>query len=136
MPSASILPATPSPEIRFVPMTGLTTVAPSPVREALRFASIAPHILPCREAFAERFSEGSSLLKTWYKNSTADSSARRALGKRKHRHCRQVRINSRNLINITTTKPCVNRVSNASHVSVTFRSQGVRSCSNNAQPLH
>ena len=37
-----------------------------PFREALRFASIAPHNLPCREAFAERFSEGSSLLKTWY----------------------------------------------------------------------
>jgi len=48
MPSAPILPATLSPEIRFVPMTGLTTVAPSPVREALRFASIAPHNLPCR----------------------------------------------------------------------------------------
>jgi hypothetical protein len=30
----------------FFPLTGLTTVAPSPVREALRFASIAPHNLP------------------------------------------------------------------------------------------
>ncbi len=28
------------------PLTGLTTVAPGPIREALRFASIAPHILP------------------------------------------------------------------------------------------
>src|SRR5439155_712940 len=27
-------------------------------REALRFASIVPHNLPCRERFAERFSEG------------------------------------------------------------------------------
>ncbi len=26
--------------------------------EALRFASIAPHNLPCRERFAGRFSEG------------------------------------------------------------------------------
>ena len=29
-----------------------------PLREALRFASIAPHNLPCRERFAGRFSEG------------------------------------------------------------------------------
>lgn len=31
---------------------------PKPLREALRFASIAPHNLPCRERFAGRFSEG------------------------------------------------------------------------------
>src|SRR5581483_3954637 len=29
-----------------------------PLWEALRFASFAPHNLPCRERFAERFSEG------------------------------------------------------------------------------
>jgi hypothetical protein len=45
------------------PMTGLTTVMPSPAsnnkrREAFRFASIASHNLPCRERFAKRFSEG------------------------------------------------------------------------------
>ena len=31
---------------------------PKPLREALRFVSIASHNLPCRERFAKRFSEG------------------------------------------------------------------------------
>jgi len=46
-----------APGIVVFPLTGLTTVAPSPKWEALRFASTVPHNLPCRERFAERFSE-------------------------------------------------------------------------------
>jgi hypothetical protein len=76
-------------------------VAPSPKWEALRFASIVPHNLPCRERFAERFSEDVfGFSKTCFYNLTALPVMLSAKVSANTSY-RQARMNSRNLTNIT-----------------------------------
>lgn len=77
---------------------------PKPLREALRFASIAPHNLPCRERFAGRFSEGVlphvRARRCFYKPQLLFRYPPRATRNKGHTY-RQSKVYSRNCSNIS-----------------------------------
>ena len=91
------------------PLTGLTTVAPRPRskekrREVLRFVSFAPHNLPCREPFAERFSEGSSQTQEDFFSKAYCALPCPPRAKRALTQYRQAKLSSRNCLNISIVK--------------------------------
>ena len=92
MIASPILPAANGGRKMIFPLTGLTTVAASPCFKLVKpgeapFRQLAPHNLPCRERFAERFQRGR--LRTsedvFLKTLTALTGIRLAQGEHGHR---------------------------------------------------